>query len=145
MARRSERKGRSFTDERETRARSGNCEREKFPCALPRGKIGGSKRQARIWLADLLAWRRWLTQRLIKRNFYNRAYYRIRSSESVHNPGQRIAEDVKLFTTSVLNFFLVIVNSVVTLAGFLGALWFVPGKLVAVLFLISFPFRKFPF
>ena len=141
MARRSERKGRSFTEEKETRARSGNCEREKFPCALPRDKIGGSKRQARIWLA----WRCWLTQRLIERNFYNRAYYRIHSSESVHNPGQRIAEDMKLFTASVLNFFLVIVNSVVTLAGFLFVLWFISGKLVAFHFLISFPFRKFPF
>ena len=70
-----------------------------------------------------LAWRRWLTQQLIKRYFFNRAYYRIRASESVDNPDQRIAEDVKLFTTGVLNFFLVIVNSVVTLVAFLGVLW----------------------
>ncbi len=81
-----------------------------------------------------LAWRRWLTQLLIKRYFFNRAYYRIRASESVDNPDQRIAEDVKLFTTGVLNFFLVIVNSIVTLVGFLGVLWVVSGKLVAVLF-----------
>ena len=81
-----------------------------------------------------LAWRRWLTQILIKRYFFNRAYYRIRASESVDNPDQRIAEDVKLFTTGVLNFFLVIVNSVVTLVGFLGVLWLVSGKLVGVLF-----------
>ena len=81
-----------------------------------------------------LAWRRWLTQVLIKRYFFNRAYYRIRSSESVDNPDQRIAEDVKLFTTGVLNFFLIIVNSVMTLVGFIGVLWFVSGKLVAVLF-----------
>ena len=81
-----------------------------------------------------LAWRRWLTQILIKRYFFNRAYYRIRASESVDNPDQRIAEDVKLFTTGVLNFFLVIVNSLVTLVGFLGVLWVVSGKLVGVLF-----------
>ena len=84
-----------------------------------------------------LAWRRWLTQILIKRYFYNRAYYRIRSSESVDNPDQRIAEDVKLFTTGVLNFFLVIVNSIVTLVGFLGVLWLVSGKLVGVLFVYA--------
>ena len=84
-----------------------------------------------------LAWRRWLTQLLIKRYFFNRAYYRIRASESVDNPDQRIAEDVKLFTTGVLNFFLVIVNSVVTLVGFLGVLWVVSGKLVGVLFLYA--------
>ena len=70
-----------------------------------------------------LAWRRWLTQQLIKRYFFNRAYYRIRASESVDNPDQRIAEDAKLFTSGVLGFFLIIVNSVVTLVGFLGVLW----------------------
>ena len=84
-----------------------------------------------------LAWRRWLTQILIKRYFFNRAYYRIRASESVDNPDQRIAEDVKLFTTGVLNFFLIIVNSVVTLVGFIGVLWFVSGRLVAVLFIYA--------
>ncbi|MEO6740648.1 MAG: SbmA/BacA-like family transporter, partial [Chthoniobacteraceae bacterium] len=84
-----------------------------------------------------LAWRRWLTQHLIKRYFFNRAYYRIRASQSVDNPDQRIAEDVKLFTTGVLNFFLVIVNSLVTLAGFLGVLWMVSGKLVGVLFVYA--------
>ncbi len=84
-----------------------------------------------------LVWRRWLTQVLIKRYFFNRAYYRIRASQSVDNPDQRIAEDVKLFTTGVLNFFLVIVNSGVTLVGFLGVLWLVSGKLVGVLFLYA--------
>jgi putative ATP-binding cassette transporter len=84
-----------------------------------------------------LAWRRWLTQHLIKRYFFNRAYYRIRASQSVDNPDQRIAEDVKLFTTGVLNFFLVIINSLVTLIGFIGVLWVVSGKLVAVLFLYA--------
>jgi putative ATP-binding cassette transporter len=84
-----------------------------------------------------LAWRRWLTQLLIKRYFFNRAYYRIRGSESVDNPDQRIAEDVKLFTTGVLNFFLIIVNSVMTLVGFLGVLWLVSGKLVTVLFIYA--------
>ena len=84
-----------------------------------------------------LAWRRWLTQLLIKRYFFNRAYYRIRASESVDNPDQRIAEDVKLFTTGVLNFFLVIVNSVVTLIAFLGVLWAVSGRLVGVLFIYA--------
>jgi putative ATP-binding cassette transporter len=84
-----------------------------------------------------LAWRRWLTQILIKRYFFNRAYYRIRASESVDNPDQRIAEDVKLFTTGVLSFFLIIVNSVVTLCAFLAVLWAISGKLVSVLFIYA--------
>lgn len=84
-----------------------------------------------------LAWRRWLTQLLIKRYFFNRAYYRIRISESVDNPDQRIAEDVAHFTTSVLNYFLIIVNSTVTIVGFLGVLWLVSVKLVGVLFIYA--------
>lgn len=84
-----------------------------------------------------LVWRRWMTQHLIKRYFYNRAYYRIRTSESVDNPDQRITEDVKLFTTGVLNFFLVIVNSGVTLATFFMVLWSVSHRLVGVLALYA--------
>ncbi len=84
-----------------------------------------------------LVWRRWMTQHLIKRYFFNRAYYRIRASESVDNPDQRIAEDVRSFTTGVLGFFLVIVNSVVTLVAFLGVLWTVSHLLVGVLFLYA--------
>jgi putative ATP-binding cassette transporter len=84
-----------------------------------------------------LAWRRWLTQHLIKRYFFNRAYYRIRTSESVDNPDQRIAEDARLFTTGLLGFFLVIVNSIVTLVVFLDVLWSVSGRLVATLFIYA--------
>ena len=84
-----------------------------------------------------LVWRRWLTLQLLKRYFFNRAYYRIRASESVDNPDQRIAEDAKLFTTGVLNYFLVVINSVVTVVVFLGILWGVSVKLVAVLFLYA--------
>ena len=84
-----------------------------------------------------LVWRKWMTQHLIKRYFFNRAYYRIRASESVDNPDQRIAEDVRSFTTGVLGYALVIVNSVVTLIAFLGVLWSVSHTLVGVLFLYA--------
>ena len=84
-----------------------------------------------------LVWRKWMTQHLIKRYFFNRAYYRIRASESVDNPDQRIAEDVRSFTTGVLGYALVIVNSAVTLIAFLGVLWTVSHTLVGVLFLYA--------
>src|SRR5437660_10529970 len=84
-----------------------------------------------------LIWRRWLTQQLLKRYFSNRAYYRIRTSESVDNPDQRITEDARLFTTGVLNYFLVVVNSVVTVFVFLSILWGVSIQLVVVLFLYA--------
>ena len=84
-----------------------------------------------------LAWRRWLTQHLITRYFFNCSYYRIHASDSVDNPDQRIAEDVKLFTTGVVNFSLVIINSVVTLTAFFGVLWLISGRLVGVLFVYA--------
>jgi putative ATP-binding cassette transporter len=81
-----------------------------------------------------LAWRQWMTHLLVKRFFFNRAYYRLRSSETVDNPDQRIAEDVKFFTSGVLNFLLIIINSVVTVCGFLGVLWAISWKLPLTLF-----------
>jgi putative ATP-binding cassette transporter len=84
-----------------------------------------------------LCWRRWLTQHLIKRYFFNRAYYRIRTSETVDNPDQRIAEDARLFTTGVINFLLVVINSLVTIVCFLGVVWTISGLLVTILFLYA--------
>lgn len=70
-----------------------------------------------------LLWRQWMTHLLVKRYFFNRAYYRLRTSNRVDNPDQRISEDVKSFTTGVLGYFLTLINSAVTLVAFLGVLW----------------------
>ena len=83
-----------------------------------------------------LAWRKWMTQHLVKRYFFNHAYYRMRGSE-VDNPDQRIADDVGHFTTNLLGYSLVIVNSVVTLFSFLGVLYTISGKLVGALFIYA--------
>jgi putative ATP-binding cassette transporter len=84
-----------------------------------------------------LLWRQWMTQHLIKRYFFNRAYYRLRDSEVIDNPDQRIAEDVRNFTTGTLSFLLITLNSLVTLVAFLGVLWSISGALVGVLFAYS--------
>ncbi|MEP7220510.1 MAG: ABC transporter ATP-binding protein, partial [Bacteroidota bacterium] len=67
-----------------------------------------------------LSWRQWMTHMLVKRYFFNRAYYRLRSSTKVDNPDQRIAEDVREFTSGVLGYLLTFINSGVTLVGFTG-------------------------
>lgn len=86
-----------------------------------------------------LLWRQWMTHLLVKRFFFNRAYYRLRSSDKVDNPDQRIQEDVRSFTTGVLGYLLTIINSVVTLCGFLGVLWMISWKLpVSLLFYATF-------
>jgi putative ATP-binding cassette transporter len=87
------------------------------------------------WVEERLAllWREWMAQHLVKRYFNNRAYYRLRGSQSVDNPDQRISEDVRNFTVSSLSFLLIALNSLVTLLAFIGVLWMISGLLVAIL------------
>ena len=80
-----------------------------------------------------LLWRRWLTQILVSRFFFNRAYYRLRNSDRVDNPDQRISEDVRSFTTGVLGYLLTVINSGVTLCAFMGVLFTISWKLPLVL------------
>lgn len=87
------------------------------------------------WVEERLAlfWREWMAQHMVKRYFNNRAYYRLRSSQSVDNPDQRISEDIRNFTVSSLSFLLIGLNSLVTLFAFIGVLWMISGTLVAIL------------
>jgi putative ATP-binding cassette transporter len=87
------------------------------------------------WVEERLAllWREWMAQHLVKRYFNNRAYFRLRGSESVDNPDQRISEDVRNFTVSSLSFLLILLNSLVTLVGFIGVLWTISGTLVTMM------------
>jgi len=87
------------------------------------------------WVEERLAllWREWMAQHLVKRYFNNRAYFRLRGSDSVDNPDQRISEDVRNFTTSSLSFLLILLNSLVTLIAFIGVLWLISGTLVVIL------------
>ena len=84
-----------------------------------------------------LLWREWLARHLITRYFNNRAYYRLRGSEGIDNPDQRISEDVLNFTANSLSFLLIALNAGVTLVAFLGVLWGISGTLVAVLFVYA--------
>jgi len=92
------------------------------------------------WAQDslALAWREWLTQHLIKRYLNNRAYYRLRGSESIDNPDQRISEDVRNFTVDSLSYALMAMSSVMTLFGFLGVLWSISGELVGLALVYAF-------
>jgi putative ATP-binding cassette transporter len=80
-----------------------------------------------------LLWRRWLTNILVSRFFFNRAYYRLRASDRVDNPDQRISEDIRSFTTGVLGYVLTVINSCVTLFAFAGVLYTISWKLPVVL------------
>ncbi|MEI6340162.1 MAG: SbmA/BacA-like family transporter, partial [Verrucomicrobiota bacterium] len=86
------------------------------------------------YCADRLAllWRLWLTNILVSRFFFNRAYYRLRNSDRVDNPDQRISEDVRSFTSNVLGYLLTLINSGVTLFAFTGVLFTISWKLPIV-------------
>ncbi len=84
-----------------------------------------------------LLWRLWLTQILVSRFFFNRAYYRLRNSDRVDNPDQRISEDARSFTTGVLGYLLTLINSGVTLCAFLGVLFTISWKLPVVLIIYA--------
>lgn len=95
-----------------------------FAVAIP---IGVSYRYAAERFA--LLWREWMTNVLVRRYFFHHAYYHLRSSNRLDNPDQRIAEDVKSFTTGVLGYLLTVLNSVITVICFIGILWSVSWKL----------------
>jgi len=80
-----------------------------------------------------LAWREVLTRTLMRRYFYNRAYYRLGDNPEIDNPDQRISEDSRNFTTTTLSFVLILINSIIQVVGYTGVLWSISRVLVAVL------------
>jgi putative ATP-binding cassette transporter len=86
-----------------------------------------------------LLWRRWLTAHFIDRYFSGHALDRVNAKPDIDNPDQRIAEDVRTFTSTLLSFVVMVVNSTLTTIAFAGVLWsitpalFVTGVLYALL------------
>ena len=61
-----------------------------------------------------LLWRTWLTDRLLRSYLEHPHYFllsdRLLANGEIDNPDQRIAEDVRAFTTTTLSFVLLILN-----------------------------------
>jgi vitamin B12/bleomycin/antimicrobial peptide transport system ATP-binding/permease protein len=86
----------------------------------------------RIYYTQMLEmrWRTWLTRRLIGSWLDNQAYYRIElQDKGTDNPDQRIAEDLRLFTSNTLGLGLGLLSSTVTLVSFVVILWTISGPL----------------
>ena len=76
----------------------------------------------------ILHWRRWLTGRYIDAWLQNKTYYRLQMfGKDMDNPDQRISEDVNLFVTDTLGFFVGIIKAVCTLLSFVVILWQLSG------------------
>ncbi|HEY9775844.1 MAG TPA: ABC transporter ATP-binding protein/permease [Planktothrix sp.] len=91
------------------------------------------------WVADKLGlhWRAWLTEHLLAKYLRNRAYYRINNEQSIDNPDERLAQDVRDFTRGALSILLNVLSSVVTLISFIVILWSISHKLVSIVFIYA--------
>lgn len=77
-----------------------------------------------------MRWRVWLTQRFIERWLGQHVYYRLEVAHAhTDNPDQRIAEDLRMFTSDTLDLSLGLLGSFVTLVSFVAILWAISGPL----------------
>jgi len=83
-------------------------------------------------------WRKHLTDFFTNKYFANRAYFEIHSSKSIDNPDQRIAEDIRSFTSTSLSFLLIILGALIDLAAFTFVLLTISKFLTQVLLLYAF-------
>ena len=86
----------------------------------------------RLYLTQMLEmrWRTWLTHRYVHRWLDRQVYYRLElENRGTDNPDQRIAEDLRSFTTGALSFSLGMLSATVTLASFVVILWNIGGPL----------------
>lgn len=79
-----------------------------------------------------LLWRDWLTRRLLGRYLDHRVYHRLAAANEVENPDQRIAEDIRTFTTTTVSFMLMTLNATFTVLAFSGVLWSISPLLFGV-------------
>ena len=82
-----------------------------------------------------MRWRRWLTERFFDTYFENRNYYLLEvKNPGNDNPDQRIAEDVRMFTSATISLGVGMLSAITTLVSFLGILWGLSGALDFQLF-----------
>lgn len=83
-----------------------------------------------------LLWREFLTRRAVALYLADSTYYRLDISGQLTHPDQRIAEDVRAFTSTTLSFVLMVFNSSLTIVAFSSVLWSISPLLflVAVLY-----------
>ena len=79
-----------------------------------------------------LVWREQLTRRLAGFYLSERTYYRLDSAVGIANPDQRIADDVRAFTTTTLSFTLLFLNGTLAAVSFSGVLWSISPQLFCV-------------
>ena len=79
-----------------------------------------------------LFWRVWLTRRMVRRYLADRTYLHLKESATIENPDQRIADDVRAFTSTTLSFTLMFMNGALAVLSFSGVLWTISPLLFGV-------------
>ena len=79
-----------------------------------------------------LLWRDWQTRQALEAYLDRRVYYHLEDGHHLENPDQRIAEDIKTFTTTTLSFVLMVLNGCFTVVAFSGVLWSISPRLFVV-------------
>ncbi|CAM9431018.1 unnamed protein product, partial [Chrysoparadoxa australica] len=86
-----------------------------------------------------LAWREWLSQRVMAIYYSEQTYYALEASKEIDNPDQRIAEDVRAFTSTSLSFLITIITSCIDLVSFSAILYSIyPQLFVAIIAYAAF-------
>ena len=83
-----------------------------------------------------ILWREWLTRKLVTSYVEHPTYYRLNdhlaANGEIANPDQRIADDVRTFTTTTLSFVLLFLNGAFTVFAFSGVMWSISPLLFMV-------------
>jgi len=79
-----------------------------------------------------LLWRKWLTNLMVHSYLADHVYFRLGADAGVSNPDQRIAEDIRSFSTTTLSFVLMLSNGALTALAFSGVLWSISPTLFGV-------------
>lgn len=72
-----------------------------------------------------LLWREFLTRRAIGLYMTGGTFYRLGVQGKLSHPDQRIAEDIRAFTTTTLSFLLMLLSSLLTVFTFSSVLWLI--------------------
>lgn len=84
-----------------------------------------------------VAWREWMTDRMLQLYNSNRVYYALERGTEIDNPDQRIQEDVRSFTSFSLSLFITVVTSSIDLVSFSAILYSIQPQLFGTIIAYS--------
>lgn len=85
-----------------------------------------------------LRWRKWLTNHFLEKYFSNQAFYKVKFSNKIDNPDQRIAEDINTFIRQNIDISGLLLNQIVTIISFIGILFIIDKSLTVVAVILAF-------